>query len=231
MPGRADDQPGRVTPRKGPAYLTPGNGRTVVVMTSAPPTAPAPTETALPLKAGRWKLDPTHSSITLSIRHLGLASVQGRFNTFDAWIEVGGSLSTTTVEAEIDLASIDTGLADRDDHLRSEGFLDVVNHPQMRLVSTSLSGAGRQWRMDGELTVKDKVSPFGFDLQYTGTEPLPREITDSLGLGPTRHAGFNVEGELVRSQVGLDFALPPALGGMLSDTVRFELQLEFVEPS
>lgn len=172
-----------------------------------------------------------HSGISFSVRHLGISKVRGRFNEFDAWLDVGTSLEDTRVEATIYMSSVDTNQPDRDEHLRSEGFFDVASHPQMRFVSNRITGDGDDWRMEGELTVMGKTQPFGFDVDYEGLQELPAEMTEAQGLGPTRHAGFAVTGQLKRSEHGLDFAIPASAGVVLGDVVRFELDLQFVEPS
>src|SRR3954471_22935098 len=96
------------------------------------------TGTAPVLAAGLWSVDPHHSAITFSIRHLGLSRVRGRFDRFDVTLHVGDSLTESQVEATIDLASIDTNNADRDAHLRSTDFFKVDAHPTMTFRSTGI---------------------------------------------------------------------------------------------
>jgi polyisoprenoid-binding protein YceI len=176
-----------------------------------------------PLVPGRWRVDPMHSSIVFSIRHLGLSRVRGRFGRFDASLEVGRSLEETRVAATVYMASIDTNQADRDEHLRSSDFLDVANHPEMRFTSTRITGAGHDWRMDGELMILGTTWPFGFDAEFYGIE--------DFDVDNTRRAGFGATGELKRSEFGLDFGLPAAKGILLGDSVIFELDVQFIEPA
>lgn len=193
-------------------------------MATPTPTAPESTTTSLPLKPGRWAVDPLHSGVSFTIRHLGLSKVRGNFGRFEAWLEVGTSLEDTQVEATIDVASIDTKQADRDEHIRSAGFCDVENHPEIRFTSTRITGTGSEWRMDGELTIVGQTHPFGFDVEFNG-----REYFDVPG-HEAFHAGFEATGELKRSELGLDFEIPASAGILLGDTVKFELDLQFVEP-
>src|SRR5258708_31067677 len=103
-------------------------------------TAPTPTNVSLPLAPGHWAVDTNHSSIGFSIRHLGVSKVRGRFTRFDADVVVGDTLETTTVNATIDMASIDTANADRDAHVLSADIIDVANRPTMVFRSTRLAG-------------------------------------------------------------------------------------------
>jgi polyisoprenoid-binding protein YceI len=176
-----------------------------------------------PLAPGRWGVDPMHSSIVFSIRHLGLSRVRGRFGRFDASLHVGSSLDETRVEATVYTASVDTNQAERDEHLVSAAFLDVANHPVMRFTSTRITGAGHDWRMDGELTILGRTWPFGFDVEFYGIE--------DFDVDNTRRAGFGARGDLKRSEFGLDFGLPAAKGILLGDSVTFELDMQFIEPA
>lgn len=185
----------------------------------------------LPLRTGRWVLDPTHSSVSFSIRHLGLSRVRGQFSRFDAWLDVGSSAETSRVEATIDVGSIDTNQAERDEHLRSPDFLDAAGHPEIRFVSTGITEAGETWRVDGELTLLGRTHPFGFDVEFHGARaPAESGIPDLEGYRAL-HAGFSAAGEIKRSEVGLDFGIPAAQNILLGETVKFELDLELVEPS
>lgn len=183
-----------------------------------------PTLVELPLRTGAWALDHSHSAILFSIRHLGLAKVRGRFDRFDATLEVGPTLAETRVEATIDLDSIDTNNADRDAHLRSTDFFSTEVHPVMRFVSTGFSGAGSDWRLDGLLTLNGVTKPIGLDVEFNGLQEFPGR--------DARHAGFSATGTLKRSEFGIDFGIMP-LGVdrlALADEVRIELDLEFIEP-
>src|SRR5829696_231261 len=84
---------------------------------------------ALGLRTGRWVVDKDHSAVLFSIRHLGLAKVRGRFDRFDATLDVGPTLAETRAEAIIDLTSINTNNTDRDTHLRSTDFFSTDTHP------------------------------------------------------------------------------------------------------
>src|SRR5260370_15270449 len=107
---------------------------------------------SLALTQGRWAMDPNHSAISFSMRHLGLSKVRGRFRVFDVLLDVGPSGTEFEVEASIDLASIDTGLLRRDAHLRTADFFHIDQHPTMTFRSTRIEPVGGGYTMSGVLT-------------------------------------------------------------------------------
>ena len=106
-----------------------------------------PDKVTLPLTSGHWVVDPNHSSIGFTIRHLGVSKVRGRFTRFDADVVVGETLDTTSVRATVDVSSIDTANADRDAHVLSPDLLDVARRPTMVFRSTSVKGAGMEYQV------------------------------------------------------------------------------------
>lgn len=182
--------------------------------------APDTDETTLPLAPGRWMLDPAHSGVSFSIRHLGISKVRGRFTSFDAQLDVGDPPESTQVGATIDMASVDTNNAERDVHLRAPDYFDVATHPEMQFRSRGISRDGDRWRMEGDITVQGRTYPLTLDVDFHGTEVY--------FMDQTRHAGFGVTGQIRRTEVGLDFGVPTAI---LGDVVSFELDLQFIEPA
>ncbi|GHF31035.1 YceI family protein [Streptomyces fumanus] len=173
---------------------------------------------ALPLPSGRWELDPLHSAVNFTIRHLGIAKVRGRFDKVEADLYVGETAEDVRVSATIDLASIDTGNADRDAHVRASDLLDVEKRPTMTYRSTRVSGEGADWTLEGELTIGGVTRPVPLAVEFGGLAELPVE-------GAGRHAGFEARGEIRRGDFGLDFA-----PGLLGDVVKIQLDMQFVEP-
>ncbi|UUU21199.1 YceI family protein [Streptomyces sp. DSM 40750] len=176
-----------------------------------------PTTTALPLSPGEWELDPLHSAVNFTIRHLGIAKVRGRFERFTAELHAGVTVDDVRVSAEIALASLNTGNADRDAHTRSADLLDVEKRPTMAFRSTRVRGAGEEWSMEGDLTIGDVTRPVTLAVEFGG-------VVDSPG-DDRRHAGFEATGEIRRSDYGLDFG-----AGFLGDVVKVQLDMQFVEP-
>ena len=175
------------------------------------------TTTTLPLAPGHWTLDTTHASVHFVIRHLGLAKVRGRFTDFDASLVVGESPDDITVTATVALASIDTGNADRDAHVLSDEFLDVERNPTMTFHSTSVTGAGDDWQLAGDLTIAGVTRPVVWDVEFGGTGELMERL----------HAGFSVSGQISRKDHGIDFGV---VNAALGDVVKFDLDLEFLAP-
>jgi polyisoprenoid-binding protein YceI len=172
-----------------------------------------------PLVAGSWALDAAHSQVGFAVRHLGVSKVRGRFGEVDAELVVGETVDDTVVTATVTMASIDTGNAERDAHVLSPELLDVERRPTMTFRSVGVRGAGTTWALDGELTIGEVTRPLTLDVELGGVEPF---------FDGTRHAGFEASGELRRRDFGLGFG---ALGAMLGDVVRIELDLQFVEPA
>lgn len=178
----------------------------------------------LGLLPGRWVVDPHHSAVLFSIRHLGLAKVRGRFDRFQTSLDIGPTLAETSVAATIDLASINTNNSDRDAHLRSTDFFSTDEHPEMHFISWGIQPAGEMWELQGEVTLNGRTRPLTLQVEFNGVQDFPGQNT--------RHAGFSATGSLRRSEFGIEFGLLPI--GMdtlaLGDEVKIELDLEFVEP-
>jgi polyisoprenoid-binding protein YceI len=182
------------------------------------------TTPTLPLAPGLWALDANHSSVGFTIRHLGVSKVRGAFHRFDVDVTVGETLETTSVVATIDVASLDTGNADRDAHVLSPDLLDVASRPTLAFRSTRIVGAGEEWQVDGELTIGEVTRPVTLAVELGGIQEFP-------GGGP-RHAGFEATAEIRRKEFGIDIAMPPGVSGaMLGDVVKIELDLQLLEPA
>jgi polyisoprenoid-binding protein YceI len=180
--------------------------------------------TTLPLAPGRWALDPAHSAIGFSIRHLGVSKVRGRFQRFDVDLVVGTDLASSSVSATVDMSSLDTGNTDRDVHVLSADIIDVSRRPTMTYRSRRILGAKDGWLIDGELTIGDVTCPQQLTVEFGGVEEfLP---------GSPRHAGFEARGELRRRDFGIDLQLPPGVATVaLGDVVKIELDVQLLEPT
>jgi polyisoprenoid-binding protein YceI len=179
--------------------------------------------TALPLDTGRWSLDANHSGMFFAVRHLGLSNVRGRFDRFDATLDVGPTLDAVAVTADIDLSSVDTNNADRDAHLRTSDFFDTDKHPTMTFRSTAVTGGDENYQLRGDLTILGVTKPVTLDVRFNGTETFPGDHST--------HAGFTATGEIRRSDFGIDFGLiPGAEKILLGDKIKIELDLQFVAP-
>src|SRR5688572_4930392 len=130
------------------------------------------TETSIPgYVAGTWTIDPVHSEVGFSVRHMMVSKVRGRFTEFSGEIVTGDSPVHSSVTATIDLSSIDTGNPDRDNHIRSADFFDVDNHKTMTYRSTGVRLDDDGYVLDGELTLKGDTRPISLRLELGGFGP------------------------------------------------------------
>jgi polyisoprenoid-binding protein YceI len=178
------------------------------------------TTPTLPLSTGRWELDPGHSSVGFSVRHLGVSNLRGAFRSFAVDLEVGETLESTAVRATIDVASVDTGVKDRDHHLLAPDLLDVQKRPCLEFVSTGVEPGADGWLLRGDLTLGGVTAPVDLDVRFGGTEHFP--LDDRL------HAGFEAHGRIRRSDYGIDFGVADVI---VSDIVTIDLDLQFTAPT
>ncbi|MEU9732453.1 YceI family protein [Streptomyces sp. NPDC048002] len=172
---------------------------------------------------GTWTVDPAHSAVGAVARHLGISSVHGRFTEFTATVRIAPEdVTGSRVEAVIRAASIDTGNAARDTHLRSADFLDVERHPEITYRSTGLTPAGQdRWTVHGDLAMRGVVRPVDLDLSYLGTGSDP--------WGGTR-AAFRATAELRREDFAMNYNQVVQAGiAAIGTTLRVELDVQAVQ--
>jgi polyisoprenoid-binding protein YceI len=170
--------------------------------------------------AGTWVIDPVHSEIGFSVRHLMVSKVRGRFTSYEGQIVTGDDTVDTTAVVSVDLSSIDTGNDDRDGDLRSSNYFEVDKYPTMTYRSTGIRREGDHYVAEGELTVKDVTNPVAFDVDFHGIGPDP--------WGGTR-AGLSVAGEINRKDFGVTFDMPLEGGGLVvGDRIHLNLEIEAV---
>ncbi|MFD7617512.1 YceI family protein [Streptomyces sp. NPDC059802] len=151
------------TPFHGSATVAEGGHASlgdVTLQLSVPPQLPAP---------GEWEVEPTHSQIGFTARHIGLARIHGRFNTFAGAVRIADRMEDSAMHVIIDAASIDTNVQMRDDHLRSSDFLDVGRYPTMEFYSDRfVHRGGTRWGVTGALTLHGVSRTVTLDTQYLG---------------------------------------------------------------
>lgn len=183
-----------------------------------------PSTLALPLRSGVWEIDPFHSSVTFSIRHLGISKVRGRFSNFDVSLVVGDDLASTELAATIDVASIDTGIRDRDNHVLAADMVDVTKRPTLSFRSQRIEQHGDDtYQVHGEVTVGEVTRPLVLAVEHTGFETSPAD--------GRRRAGFEATTTISRKDLGVEVALPPGMSGLLGDKVNVEIDIQAVEPT
>jgi polyisoprenoid-binding protein YceI len=172
--------------------------------------------------AGTWAIDPVHSEVGFTIRHFGVSKVRGRFDKFEGTIVTADDPFASTVNASIDVTSINTNQEQRDAHIRSGDFFDVENHPTMTFVATGIKQDGGEYVLEGDLTIRGVTKAVALALELNGFGPDP--------YGGSR-AGFSATGEINRHDFGVSFngPIPGVPGGLiLSDKVTISLEIEGV---
>ncbi|HEX7119187.1 MAG TPA: YceI family protein [Longimicrobiales bacterium] len=173
-----------------------------------------------------WRIDPTHSSVEFATKHMMFTTVRGRFKTVDGTITVDEDRpENSKVEVEIDAASLDTGVEDRDEHLRSADFLDVEAHPKITFRSKRVEGAhgepGDRFRVTGDLTIRDTTMEVTLDATFEGRGKDP--------WGGER-AGFAAGTEIDRRDWGLRWNQALETGGILvGNTIKIEIEAQAVK--
>jgi polyisoprenoid-binding protein YceI len=169
---------------------------------------------------GRWAIDPVHSDISFTVRHLMVSRVRGRFVRFTGEIVTAEDLSASSVVAEIDMSSIDTGNSERDADLCSASYLDVARYPTMTYRSTAVEVAGDTFTVTGELTLHGVTRPVPLAGRLHGVH--------ANGKGGTV-AGLAATAEIDRRDFGIDLSLPLSGGGVVvGDRVSIGLEVEAV---
>ena len=169
------------------------------------------------LKPGIWNVDASHSEVGFTARHLMVSKVRGQFKDFASVVTVAQPFEHSTVEAIVQMASIDTNSADRDTHLTSPDFFDVENNPTMTFKSTKVT----DHNLEGLLTIKGVSKPVSFDLDFGGVSADP--------WGGTR-AGFEATTEINRKDFGLSWNVAVEGGGVLvGEKVKIVLDVQLVQ--
>jgi polyisoprenoid-binding protein YceI len=170
--------------------------------------------------AGTWDIDPIHSDVSFTVRHMMVSKVRGHFAKFSGEIITGETLTGSSVTATIEADSIQTGQEQRDAHIRSADFFDAEQHPQWTYRSTGVRVDGDDIVVEGDLTIKG----------VTRQVPLALEVN---GFGPDAYggvrAGFTATTTIDRNDFGVDIKLPMDGGGVVvGDKVQITLEIEGV---
>jgi polyisoprenoid-binding protein YceI len=174
--------------------------------------------------AVKWTIDPVHSSIEFKVKHLMFTTVTGSFRTYSAEIAAGGDdLSHAQVNFSAEAASVYTGNDQRDAHLKSPEFFDVVKYPAITFRSVradAVDGDG-SWVLHGDLTINGITKPISLDVEWGGV------VKDPWG---NVKAGVKINGKLERSKWNLVWNAALESGGVLvSDEVRIACEVQLVK--
>jgi polyisoprenoid-binding protein YceI len=174
---------------------------------------------------GTWTIDPAHSDVGFAVRHLMISNVKGHFTRFEGQIVTAGDPLKSEVTATIDMASVDTANATRDEHLRTADFFEVERYPTMSYRSVGIWPAGDGYLMEGELTLRGVTRPVPLTLQVNGVSADPFAPDPAAGV----RAGFTATGEINRMDFGVSYNGPvPGGGVLLGEKVQIILEIEAV---
>jgi polyisoprenoid-binding protein YceI len=173
----------------------------------------------------KWEIDSSHSGIHFSVRHMVVAKVRGNFARWGGSVLAeDGDLARAQVRVVIDASSIDTGVAERDAHLRSPDFLDVAGFPELTFKSKRVDKQSDELlRVSGDLTIRGVTREVMLDVEYAG------RTKDPWG---NERAGFTAKTALERSDFGLTWNQVLEAGGvMVGDRINIEIEIEAVKQS
>ena len=173
----------------------------------------------LPL-VGTYALDVAHSQVGFAVRHMAVSKVHGRFAKFDGTIEVAEDPTQSSVNVTIDANSVDTQDENRNNHLRTNDFFDVENHPTWTFASTSVVPDGKKWKVTGDLTIRGITRPVTLETSLEGV------VKDPYG---NLRAGFSATAEIDREDFDVSFGAVMDAGGLVvAKKVTIEIDAEAV---
>ena len=184
-------------------------------MTASPQTAPvAETKTA-------WKLDPSHTLVEFSAKHLMISTVKGRITDVEGTIVTDEvDPQSSSVEVTLKAASLDTRTDQRDQHLRSADFLDVEKYPEIKFRSTRIQGDKNSFKMTGDLTIRDVTKSITLDASFEG------RARDPWG---GERIGFSASGKIDRREFGLTWNQALEAGGVVvGNDIKINIEIEAV---
>lgn len=173
------------------------------------------------LTPGVWNVDPMHTTIGFTARHLMITKVHGTFKEFNGAITIAPDPLQSSVEATVQVTSVHTGDENRDGHLRTGDFFEVETYPTMTLKSTGISGSGGDYTLHADLTIKGITKKVDFDLEFEGVSKDP--------WGNTK-AGFSATADINRKDWGLEYNAVLETGGVvIGEKVKLTLDIQAVK--
>lgn len=167
----------------------------------------------------KWTIDPAHSEIGFSVKHMMISKVKGSFESFEAVVEANEEdLNGALIDFKINVASINTNNEDRDNHLRSADFFDAETYPEIKFSANDITKKGNDYELTGDLTIKGVTRPVTFEVEYggKGTNPWGQEVV-----------AFSAEGKVNRRDFGLTWNQALETGGVLvGEDIKIMLELE-----
>jgi polyisoprenoid-binding protein YceI len=169
---------------------------------------------------GTWAVDPVHAHVGFVGRHFGLNRVRGRFTGVDGTVQITEDMADSSIEVTIDMATVDSGAQDRDDHLRSADLFDVARHPTATFRSTRVETAGNAGKVTGDLTIKGLTRPVTLDVEYLGHARDPWD---------NERAIFSASTSINREDWDITWNMVLEAGGLLvSRDIKLEIEVELI---
>jgi polyisoprenoid-binding protein YceI len=170
----------------------------------------------------QWKLDPTHTTVEFSAKHLMITTVKGRITDVDGSITIDEkNPSNSSVSVTLKAASLDTRTDQRDQHLRSGDFLDVEKYPEIRFQSTRIEGDKDSFKLTGDLTIRDVTRPITLDVEFEG------QTKDPWG---GERVGFSANGKIDRRDFGLTWNQVLEAGGLtVGNDVKISIEAQAIK--
>jgi polyisoprenoid-binding protein YceI len=169
-----------------------------------------------------WQLDAVHTHVGFSVKHMMVSTVRGQFKQYSGALQIDPTdFARSSFEGEVDVASIDTGNSQRDDHLRTSDFFDVASHPKIKFASTRIESKGDgEFVVHGDLTIRGVTKPIALDVEFHGTSKNPWGKTVS---------GFGAKATINRRDFGVMYNALLETGGVaVGEKVKIEIEVEAV---
>ncbi|KGR90213.1 hypothetical protein CD30_12655 [Ureibacillus massiliensis 4400831 = CIP 108448 = CCUG 49529] len=168
----------------------------------------------------KFTVDQSHSQVGFEVKHMMVSKVKGQFDAYTAEVEAEdlSDLTTAQITFTLDVASINTRNTDRDNHLKGADFFDVEKYPSITFKSTSIEKDGDDYKLTGDLTIKDVTKPVTFEVEFggKGTNPWGVEVY-----------GFEAEAKINREEFGLTWNAALETGGVLvGKDIKIKVELE-----
>lgn len=169
-----------------------------------------------------WSIDPSHSEVQFKVKHLVISTVTGSFGTYASTVETtGDGFENAAIHFEADVKTINTGNEQRDGHLQSDDFFNAEAFPKLTFRSTSVTKSGENFKLTGDLTIRDITKQITLDAEFGGV------MTDPYG---QVKAGFEVTGKINRKEFGLKWSAVTEAGGVVvSDEVRIICNVQYIK--
>jgi polyisoprenoid-binding protein YceI len=169
-----------------------------------------------------WTIDAMHSEVGFKVKHLVISTVSGKFKSFEGTVTAEkDDFSDAQISFSADVASIDTGVEQRDGHLKSADFFETETYPKLTFVSTSIEKDGDDYKLNGDLTLKGVTKPVTFNVEHGGV---------GLSMYGQTVGGFEVTGKINRKEFGLTWNAVTEAGGIaVSEDVKLVANIEIVK--